>query len=558
MTLLVKASSRAEDNQYGGAMQADLLFRSNTEAVLGAYIDEAFKGVGTLEADRRAAAVEEARKTGTPIGFEDYKSSEYYRPGIGYFGGMTKEAAKILAENYDETAARSEIISRASTGQNIAGFATALGAGTLEPKNLGIGIATSLVLGPWGFAGPAAARTRALANMRRFGGKYGALAGRGAVEGMVAAAAAEPSNRHSASILQQDYTMADSLFNVATSSLFGAAFNAAPAFIKDRFFNAPDKVKAFDTTLTELDAATQQLTQGQRIDVGAVEAADSLKIDVNPIAKLNGNELGVDVVKEMRVQAAKSYYDSYLRGTTAFRKDIGEVQFTGSGWQKFKRGLPTDEVKMQLLPSVKSVIENGEYRGRSPLDKPRNDNIVAFHYFQGPVQIGEKIYDVGVSVAEDNKGNLFYNANKDPDALLERKRLRSDLGKALGTEPVASNADNTIAKEADDVNMDIRLVSNYPSVKAKEITVNSIRDAADPLNDTAIDRNAIDTLDTLEKNMEAQDALRQYEEYAAEIDQLEKQGIATAKAELQEAMDGMNEADIDEAYKALYACLTRG
>lgn len=64
-------------------------------------------------------------------------------------------------------------------------------------------------------------------------------------------------------------------------------------------------------------------------------------------------------------------------------------------------------------------------------------------------------------------GNLFYNANKDSGALLERKRLRSDLGKALGTESIASSADSSLAKEADDVNY-LDIISHYFAINISQ------------------------------------------------------------------------------------------
>ncbi len=46
--------------------------------------------------------------------------------------------------------------------------------------------------------------------------------------------------------------------------------------------------------------------------------------------------------------------------------------------------------------------------------------------------MGGSRFAVGISVAEDAKGNIFYNLNRSPNKLLKKRKLRqSDRGKAL-------------------------------------------------------------------------------------------------------------------------------
>lgn len=525
------------------------LYKPTTGSVVDAYIDEATSGVGTLEADLQSFDLQKADRGKNKLSAETYKNSEYYRPGVQYYGAMTEESAKILAEYNDERQANQEIIAKASTGQTVLGFGAGIGAGVFEPKNLAFGVATGFALGPLlGSVAPATGRLRNIVNMRRANSGYAARAKVGAVDGLVSAAVMEPSNRYSAHTMQQDYTMADSFMNIAASTVLGSAINTAPKFIQDRFTG--NKTKALDTTLREVDLATDQLARGQKIDVAAVEASTATG---EIVVKLTGKELGEGIAPAERVQAARDYYNTHLRDSKATSKDIGEVRFTGAGWQKFKRGLPTDEIKTQLLPAVKSVIEAGEYLGRSPIDKKRSDNIIAFHYFEGKVQIGEDIYDAGVSVGEDNKGNLFYNVNKDPQALLAKKKLRSNRGKALGAEP-----DNNVAQVGEDINIDLQRAGPYTKSTARNITKKSLIDSVSPDNDTAIDTSGWRHVDEIE--YADNPAAEQFDAFMEEVSYMKREGQLTEADEqaMLDALNGMNEKELSSAYDDVYACLTRG
>lgn len=66
--------------------------------------------------------------------------------------------------------------------------------------------------------------------------------------------------------------------------------------------------------------------------------------------------------------------------------------------------------------------------GRFPIDNPRTDDIVAFHHFRAPVSLDGEVVIAGVSVAEDNCGNLV-RCLKD-----ERPRFYPELFNHLGGE----------------------------------------------------------------------------------------------------------------------------
>jgi hypothetical protein len=76
-----------------------------------------------------------------------------------------------------------------------------------------------------------------------------------------------------------------------------------------------------------------------------------------------------------------------------------------------------------------SLVAGGAFR----LKEMRPDGIVAFYHFEGVVEMGGSRYAVGISVAEDAKGKIFYNLNRNPNKLLKKRKLRQlDRGKALG------------------------------------------------------------------------------------------------------------------------------
>ncbi|MEW8228302.1 MAG: hypothetical protein AB2748_21430, partial [Candidatus Thiodiazotropha endolucinida] len=140
-----------------------------------------------------------------------------------------------------------------------------------------------------------------------------------------------------------------------------------------------------------------------------------------PILKIASSDLG----GEPTFETARAYYKQNLQGKTVTREEIGDVRITGKGWHKVKRGLKADPLKVNLLQAIPVLIEIGEYHGREEVE--RSDDIVAFHYFSGYVDVDGKSVQAGVTVGEDSFGNLFYNINHDADKLWEKRKARQLL-----------------------------------------------------------------------------------------------------------------------------------
>jgi hypothetical protein len=158
-----------------------------------------------------------------------------------------------------------------------------------------------------------------------------------------------------------------------------------------------------------------------------------------PVIELKGNELDVKPGDSLK-DAAHRYYED-LRKNPVEREGFGKVEFTRVGRNKLDSSSLPDPERLKLLPAVPSLIQHGDYLGRSGLMKERKDGMVAFHYFEGNVKTKEGTKFVGISVGEDKRGNKFYNLTENSDALLEKKKARKSAEmKARGRVPFGDSA----------------------------------------------------------------------------------------------------------------------
>jgi hypothetical protein len=271
-------------------------FKPSTGQVVSSFVDEAFSGEQSLEFDIKRLAVTKAEETGQPFTEEEYKKSNYFNPNLSYYNGMTKEAALLLSDNQTQVDRRAFVISKASGMQSVAGFTSALAAGTFEPKNAAIGVATSMFGGA--FINRAIGAKKLFSIYQKYG-KYPVMAAKGGVEGLVAAAIAEPSNRESAKVLRQDYTMADSMFNIATSSLFSAAFNVVPETFKDV------QAKRVKLRNEPISNAISTLAEASGIDPATMISIAGVESSYNPNAV--NKDTGAFGLYQFTPETAKQY-----------------------------------------------------------------------------------------------------------------------------------------------------------------------------------------------------------------------------------------------------------
>lgn len=273
----------SKEADYSPEGSASTLYQAkpSTSEVIRAQVDEIFTGAGSLKAYIDAGNVSREAKTGVRLSKEEWEASEYFRPGINFFDGITNNSAQILAERYDNNQDNAFALERASTLQRGLGLGVGLVAGVFEPVNLVSGVAAALATGGLGSAIPTIGRLTAVNSVR-------GAATRGAIEGVVGAALTEPGSLYSAKRLQEDYTLSDSLLNLGIGAILGGGLGAGTKALELRAARSIEddiklKTKEFDTALT-------QTIQGAAIDVEPVKSLqdiENIKIAKREIAKLD-------------------------------------------------------------------------------------------------------------------------------------------------------------------------------------------------------------------------------------------------------------------------------
>ena len=138
-------------------------------------------------------------------------------------------------------------------------------------------------------------------------------------------------------------------------------------------------------------------------------------------------------------EAARTFYQEHLKGRV-IQSVIGPVQINGTGWKKAKLGMKSDALKAKLIEHVEEILVTGTAGQRQAPHKVRTDDFVAFHFIQKQVRIDELLVTAGVTVAEDSRGNLFYNVSHEGrDAWKAKENGATDYA---GVGPRSDDADN--------------------------------------------------------------------------------------------------------------------
>ena len=205
-----------------------------------------------------------------------------------------------------------------------------------------------------------------------------------------------------------------------------------------------------------------------------------------PVARLSGEEIAADLTQKTR-----DWFKANLQGKVFHREGVGDIRITGGSWKKKLRfNLKRDLLKARLVPAIPDVLQHGHYYGRRELDKVRDDNIVAFHYFGANVEVGGNVVEVSVSVAEDQFGKLFYNINPNPRERTEKKLpllpgekdqgagASTDATSIGGNTDVSEDLEGNISESNDDVNI------NYTNNNTFQQNKGAPRGAFDPSTNT--------------------------------------------------------------------------
>ena len=116
----------------------------------------------------------------------------------------------------------------------------------------------------------------------------------------------------------------------------------------------------------------------------------------------------------------------------------------------------------ECLPQLREIIETSTLKSTEAVNKPRKDGFVRFHWVENVVELDGSPRLVGVMLAEDSKGNLFYNINADVEGWRAKKggssSLPADSNTGVSEPPIraegaASPVSSTLAEEGAGVNL---------------------------------------------------------------------------------------------------------
>lgn len=221
---------------------------------------------------------------------DEWRTGPHFRDGLVYpEKGYTETAAALIAERFDKRQRQDAIISRASQDfLTQAGlFGVGLGTNVIDP----LSIAASFV--------PVVGQMRYAALVRTFG-KTGGRAAKGSIEGLVGNLALEPIVFQAAREDQADYTMADSLMNVAFGAVLGAGLHVGAGAAGDAIarFRAPTREVAFKK-------AVGDIVEGRPVDVAMVARNDPLFVGTTLSTRSVGDIVG-DAAATLRQTPAEA------------------------------------------------------------------------------------------------------------------------------------------------------------------------------------------------------------------------------------------------------------
>lgn len=195
---------------------------------------------------------------------------------------------------------------------------------------------------------------------------------------------------------------------------------------------------------------------------------------------VRGNELGVPEGADIReyIAAAKKYHDA-LKYESEHGKPVVQpqlkrsVRFSGKGWRKNLSNGANPE-KWMMFPKLREIIESSTLIHSEKVNKPRKDGFTCFHWVENQVEISGNPRRVGLMLAEDRDGNLFYNLNADVEAWEQKRSGSSNLpaqSMAGESEPLfqddGPSLDENISNDFDNVNLHI-LPEQDPELLARE------------------------------------------------------------------------------------------
>ncbi len=115
-------------------------------------------------------------------------------------------------------------------------------------------------------------------------------------------------------------------------------------------------------------------------------------------------------IEELR-KASIEYFEKFLQDKIFDIGSFKKIRITKNSRKKYKT-FSADKRKLLIVPKLLEILKTSNYKNSSVSYKERRDNIFKFHYFTNEVILKNEKYYVYITIGEDNRGNLFYDLNK--------------------------------------------------------------------------------------------------------------------------------------------------
>lgn len=156
------------------------------------------------------------------------------------------------------------------------------------------------------------------------------------------------------------------------------------------------------------------------------KASGLLRIVVKPVTDIKGYR-----------KTTLKWYKENLQGKSVNHPKLGNILFSLRGGKHVLQVSATN--KLALVRYLPQLIRNGDTDGWKPLNKHREDSWIAFAYVQSRVIINQVPHAVGVVIAKDKNGNIFYDIGlNEKEGLIPSLANRSQAKKS----PATDNIDN--------------------------------------------------------------------------------------------------------------------
>lgn len=192
----------------------------------------------------------------------------------------------------------------------------------------------------------------------------------------------------------------------------------------NRFTSEANEVQAtlagswYAIKAAEFGITPEEQFQRYPLQVVAQGVADSQVLDQgrpDPVASLTGEEIAPrDAnIKTLRARA-KDWYAGNLNGKTVINQGSGrEVHFQNANKAFHTSANP---VKLRLFAALSDIVANGTIeRSTPPVDQSKEPSTKAYHWLTAWVDIDGTPQKVGVTIRENQAGDLYYNHNPIPD-----------------------------------------------------------------------------------------------------------------------------------------------